>query len=397
MTDKLGVARTFGTATTLAFTGGVSTTGGSMVLDKVETVQIAATAGALTTTGADRLAVSVVPAATDHLTVSAGSSQTAGSSFTTTVTAKDSFGNVTPAYTGQITFGSNDGQAILPSPYTFTGPDAGTQTFTVTLKTAGNRTVSAADGSITGSTSPTVAPAATSQFDVSTDAANPQAAGSAFTTTVVARDTYGNTTPAYTGTVALTTGDPLATLPSYAFTGADNGVHAYATTLKTTGAQTITASDGSHNGAASVTSAAAAADHFTVTTDAGSPQTAGGSFTTSVASRTPSATRSPATPAPSTSPRATSRRCCRPTTPSSRATTASRLLDHAEDVARGRSPLPRCRQRLRDGEQRRRLRPTFRRLDGRLEPADRRGRVHDDGRREGHLGNTTPSFTGTSR
>ena len=59
--------------------------------------------------------------------------QAAGTSFTITVTAKDSLGNTVPWYTGTVHFTSNYSQAVLPSDYTFLTADAGTKTFTVTL------------------------------------------------------------------------------------------------------------------------------------------------------------------------------------------------------------------------------------------------------------------------
>jgi hypothetical protein len=75
---------------------------------------------------------------------------------TVTVTAVDSVGNVTTAYSGTAHFTSTDAAAVLPADYTFVAGDHGTHTFTlgVTLKTPGTRTVTATDtvtSSITGS------------------------------------------------------------------------------------------------------------------------------------------------------------------------------------------------------------------------------------------------------
>jgi hypothetical protein len=90
---------------------------------------------------------------------------TAGTPFNLTVKAVDTFGQTAVGYTGTAHFSSTDGQAALPGNYTFTGSDAGMHTFSngVTLKTAGNKTVTATDtvtSSITGSASVTVNPAA---------------------------------------------------------------------------------------------------------------------------------------------------------------------------------------------------------------------------------------------
>jgi hypothetical protein len=90
---------------------------------------------------------------------------TAGAPFNLTVKAVDMFGQTASGYTGTVHFNSSDGPAVLPGNYTFTSSDAGLHTFTsgVTLKTAGNRTVTATDtvtSSITGSAAVMVNPAA---------------------------------------------------------------------------------------------------------------------------------------------------------------------------------------------------------------------------------------------
>ena len=229
--------------------------------------------------------VTVGPANAASFAVSVSGTQTAGASFNATVTALDAFGNTATGYTGSVTLTSNDGQAVLPGSYTFLAGDNGVHALPVTLETAGSKTVTATDGPLTGATSVTVVPAATTHFALTTTAANPQTAGAGFTTTAVAKDAYGNTTPAYTGTVALSTGDAQATLPSYAYTGTDNGTHTFSTTLKTAGAQTITATEGTNTGSANVTVGPASAASFDVSTTAGSPQTAGGAISTTVTAR----------------------------------------------------------------------------------------------------------------
>src|SRR6202043_2576576 len=87
------------------------------------------------------------------------SSTVAGVSHSFTVTALDTYGNIASGYTGTVHFTSTDGQATLPSDYTFTtgtGNDNGIHTFAsgVTLKTSGSQTATATDtvtSSITGS------------------------------------------------------------------------------------------------------------------------------------------------------------------------------------------------------------------------------------------------------
>ena len=62
-------------------------------------------------------------------------------------------------YTGTVHFTSSDAQAGLPANYTFTGGDAGTHVFSVTLKTAGTQSITATD-TVTG---PSRAPRPASQ------------------------------------------------------------------------------------------------------------------------------------------------------------------------------------------------------------------------------------------
>jgi hypothetical protein len=72
-------------------------------------------------------------------------------------------------------------------------------------------------------------------------------AGIAFTFTITVLDAYGNVATGYTGTIHFSSSDPLALLPAnYTFTsgtGKDNGVHRFSATFKTTGTQSLTATD----------------------------------------------------------------------------------------------------------------------------------------------------------
>jgi hypothetical protein len=57
-------------------------------------------------------------------------------------------------------------------------------------------------------------------------------------------DAFGNVTTGYTGTVAFSSSDPIASLPAnYTFTAADAGVHTFTATLKRAGSQFITVTD----------------------------------------------------------------------------------------------------------------------------------------------------------
>jgi hypothetical protein len=212
----------------------------------------------------------------------------AGAPGSFTVTALNADGTVDTNYTGTVRFSSSDDQAALPAAYTFIAADAGSHTFSATLKTAGTQSVTATDattGTVTASeTGITVTPAVASHFAVS---ARPSStAGSPFSVTVTALDPYNNTATDYADTVHFTSSDGQAGLPNdYTFTAGDAGVHTFtsAVALKTAGMQTVTATDksgSSINGSSLVSVSPAAASTMTVS-GFPSPVTAGvaGSFT----------------------------------------------------------------------------------------------------------------------
>jgi hypothetical protein len=92
-------------------------------------------------------------------------------------------------------------------------------------------------------------------------------AGAPFGLVVTAVDAFGQTAVGYTGTVTFATSDTHAgvVLPAdYPFTAADAGRHTFAgaTTLVSAGSQTVTATDGSLTGFATVTVNPAAATHL---------------------------------------------------------------------------------------------------------------------------------------
>jgi Invasin, domain 3/Bacterial Ig-like domain (group 1) len=189
-------------------------------------------------------------AASDLSLTGTPASLTAGSTGSVTVTAIDGYGNTATTFTGTVTFTSNDPQAVLPANYTFTGLDAGVHAFpnSYTLKTAGSRTVTAAAGAVTGTSAGVLVNSALPAATLTATAPSPATAGTGFSVTVTAKDAYGNIATGYTGTVSLTSTDPQVVVPGpYGFVGADNGSHALPVTLKTTGSQTVSASDGTLN------------------------------------------------------------------------------------------------------------------------------------------------------
>jgi hypothetical protein len=183
---------------------------------------------------------------TTHFRIIAPASSTAGAPFSFTVVALDQNNNIDTSFPGVVHFTSPDGGATLPADYTFTAQDNGVHTFSATLTKAGDQPITVAeaiDGTVSGTATVTVSPAAASHFAVSAPAT--VTANSSFSVTVTALDPYNNVATGYPGTVGLSSTDNSATLPAqYTFTAGDKGVHTFAgLRLHKKGAQTITASD----------------------------------------------------------------------------------------------------------------------------------------------------------
>jgi hypothetical protein len=127
-------------------------------------------------------------------------------------------------------------------------------------------------------------PAPSDTFVVS--APTTTSAGAPFSYTVTALTPLGATDTVYTGTVRFTSSDGQAVLPGdYTFTtgsGNDNGVHTFSATLKTTGTQSVTATDtatasitGTRSG---ITVNPAAASQLVIHTQPSATATAGQAF-----------------------------------------------------------------------------------------------------------------------
>src|SRR5262249_4006766 len=147
--------------------------------------------------------------------------------------------------------------ASLPANAALVG---GTKSLSVTLKTAGSSTVTASDvthATIPSNTSPalTVNPGSFTKLLVLApgETANPgsangkagtptaQTAGTVFTVTVNAVDANWNLLTNVSDTVAITSSDANATLPSNA--ALVGGVQGFSVVLKTAGSATVTAND----------------------------------------------------------------------------------------------------------------------------------------------------------
>jgi hypothetical protein len=189
----------------------------------------------------------VLPPVVHFLVAGFPSPTTAGDSGDFTVTALDQLNETLVGYLGTVSFSSSDAQALLPDNYAFTAADQGVHTFSAALKTAGAQAITVADtanGSFTGTQfGILVTPGPTAVLVVS-DFPSPVTAGSPGGVLVTAEDAYGNVTPAYRGTVHLTSSDPQAVLQGdHTFAAADNGRFAFGVVLLTAGTQSLTATD----------------------------------------------------------------------------------------------------------------------------------------------------------
>ncbi|MHA8105416.1 invasin domain 3-containing protein [Aquirufa nivalisilvae] len=206
----------FGTSTTLNFSNGVATA--SMVLYKAETATIVATQSSITTSGADRLSVTVSPDVFAKLTTSLATPQNNGVAFTGTNTleAEDAYGNTVTSFdasannvtvsttlTGTISGLSGTNKLTSASDFVsgvanltslglkYTGT-VGTGTFTFTPQTG------------TAATSGTVAISAGTATKLVVTGTGSETAGSAQTISITAKDAQGNTATAYIGSHTIT-------------------------------------------------------------------------------------------------------------------------------------------------------------------------------------------------
>jgi hypothetical protein len=177
------------------------------------------------------------------------STTTAGNVNSLTLTVYDQFFNIDTTYNGTVHFTSSDVRAGLPADYTYTPADGGVHSFSITMKSAGNQTVTCSDAAngLSKTLDIDVSPALLSGLAFSGLTAN-AAAGSAAGFTLSAVDAFGNTITGYQGTVHFSSSDALAGTPAdYTFNAADQGSHPFAVTFYKAGNQTITANDTANN------------------------------------------------------------------------------------------------------------------------------------------------------
>jgi len=201
-----------------------------------------------------------------HLNVSAPRAAVTGTVFSFTVNAEKRPGKAT-SFTDTIHFTSTDGAASLPADSTLTN---GSGSFSATLNTPGNQTITATDttdGAIKG-TSGRIAVSVTvgTHFNVSVPAT--ATAGGAFNIVVTALDQNNNTLTTFGNAIHFSSSDGSAVLP--ADTTLTNGVGTFPMTLRTAGSQNITVTNTSNSSvtgtSSSIAVVAAAATYMGFTT-----------------------------------------------------------------------------------------------------------------------------------
>jgi hypothetical protein len=318
VTDKTGTAKNFGTATTITFTNGVATvsgsSSGSMTLYKAETAIIAANDGAgASSTGADRLTVTVSAGNLAKFALSLISPQANGAVFTgaNTLTAQDTWGNTVTnfdASTDNVTIVANaplvgtvsglgsGGNNVLNQAGNFVSGVANLTTsgmkYTGSLAT-GTLTATSASGKTGTSGNVTINVGALDHFKVEAAGGGPigmQTQNAAFNIMVTAQDAGNNTVTSFSGTgsggtVMLTSTGTLLGGPSVQTTAFTNGVlSTFSVTITNSGTFTITAAGFGGNAGKTGTSNSftvnpATVDTTTTVTSSSNPSTYGANVT----------------------------------------------------------------------------------------------------------------------
>lgn len=241
----------FGTATSITFSSGVASSL-NLQLFKVETATVSATASGVTT--ATSLSVTVAHAATHNFVLSGGSSsQVAGATRTTTITARDAYFNTATSYTGTktLTFSGASSAPNGTAP-TAEGTAFGTGTsvtFTnglasdvdIILYKVETAIIQVADGAISSTlgTAITITVSNSTATNFVITGTSTQIAGASQNITISARDAYYNSATSYTGAQSLTfsgpSNAPSGTVPTF------NGTNRGSTTSVTftTGVATV--------------------------------------------------------------------------------------------------------------------------------------------------------------
>ena len=181
----------------------------------------------------------------DHFVFSSIGTQTAGTSFSVTITAKDASNNTLTNYVGINSLNVSTGTINPISTGVFS---SGVWSGSVIVTSAGSGvTLFTTSSGMSGtSNSFTINPGALNKFTFST-INSPQTADSVFAITVSAKDAYGNNVTSYTGTPSLIYSD--GSISPSVMNAFVNGVGSTSVTVDTAGSDaTITVTDGSRSG-----------------------------------------------------------------------------------------------------------------------------------------------------
>jgi CSLREA domain-containing protein len=206
---------------------------------------VTASNGGTGTTASATLNVAVTPTKLVYTSPPATPITAGGNAGTVQAALEDGSGNIATNNSSTIVTLAVTGSSGYSKTYMATASN-GIATFnlsSVALTVAGGYTYAAsATGLTSASASEAVTPGPFVVLAVS-GLVSEAAPGFAQTLTVKPVDSYGNVETSFTGTVTLTSTDPLATLnpASYTYTASDLGTHNFSVTLNTAGTQSVTA------------------------------------------------------------------------------------------------------------------------------------------------------------
>ena len=187
------------------------------------------------------LSTTVVPGSVASLEWSVPSALTAGSSFTATATARDSFNNLVPDYQGTLQVTSSDVTAVLPANHTLTVGELGSHAFNnLVFGSAGTQTLTVTDVNQPDLTrTASVAVGVNPATHLRVTGIGNAAAGAANSVTVTVLDNTNSIVSSYTDTVAFSSSDAHAVLPgAYTFQPNDHGVATLSLALHTVSSST---------------------------------------------------------------------------------------------------------------------------------------------------------------
>ncbi len=174
-----------------------------------------------------------------------GASGVAGVPVSFSITALNTDGSTSADYRGTVAFTSSDASAVLPAAHTFTAGEAGQANFSVTFKTSGVQTLSAADAasSLLAATANWQVSAAAAAACVIDQLPASAAAGAVIGLRVTVRDAFQNRASGFAGSVALSSSDARAQVsaPVTYDPLVDAGMHVFSARLLTEGTQAIVA------------------------------------------------------------------------------------------------------------------------------------------------------------